>query len=55
MMEQLSKERKEEKTINDLLAKLPESTYADVNDIERIINLEQDAFRANYSILTNFI
>ena len=55
MMEQFSKERKEEKTINDLLAKLPESTYAEVHDIERIINLEQEAFRANYSILTTFI
>ena len=55
MMEQLSKERREEKRINDLLAKLPETTYAEVHDIERVITMEQESFKANYSIISDFV
>ena len=54
-MEKFTQERKEEKKINDLLAKLSESTYTDIADIERIIGLEQDIFKSNLAILTKFI
>ena len=50
MMEQYEKERKEEKLINNLLVKLPDTTYAEVTDIERLISLEQDAYKANITI-----
>ena len=37
MMEQFNKERKEEKILNDLLAIIPETTYAEVKDLERAV------------------
>lgn len=55
MMEQYSKERKEEKIINDLLAKLPETTYAEVNDVERIIGHEEETFKTNLSVMARFV
>lgn len=55
MMEQYEKERKEEKLINNLLAKLPDTAYAEVTDVERLINLEQENFKQNFSVMTKFI
>ena len=54
MTESLTKERKDEKVLNDLLAKLPESTYVETNDIERVINLEQEASKNRFRILEDF-
>ena len=54
MTESLTKERKDEKVLNDLLAKLPESTYIETNDIERVINLEQEASKNRFKILEEF-
>ena len=54
MTESLTKERKDEKVLNDLLAKLPESTYVETNDIERVINLEQEASKNRFKILEEF-
>ena len=55
MMEQYEKERKEDKLINNLLAKLPDTAYAEVTDVERLINLEQENFKQNFSVMTKFI
>ena len=54
MTESLAKERKEEKVLNDLLARLPESTYIETTDIERLINIEQEANKAKFNILQEF-
>jgi len=55
MMEQYEKERKEEKLINNLLAKLPDTAYAEVTDVERLIALEQENFKQNFSVMMKFI
>ena len=50
----LAKERKEEKVLNDLLIKLPESTYIETTDIERLINHEQEANKSRFKIFEDF-
>ena len=54
LTESLAKERKEEKIINDLLIKLPESTYIEATDIERLINQELEANRSRFKIFEDF-
>ena len=54
MTESLAKERKEEKILNDLLARLPETTYIETTDIERLINIEQEASKSKFNILQDF-
>ena len=54
LTESLAKERKEEKVLNDLLVKLPESTYIETTDIERLINHEFEANKSRFKIFEEF-
>ena len=51
IMEKLEQERKEEKHINNLLAKLPEQPYPEVDAMENVINKEQEQSKLDENVL----